>query len=126
MPEVAIHNYRSKTHSIRVQFGSVLMEAIRLQFQRSTCQVEQELLITSMSEAIAAAIYGLIDDDLHPPLQQQITLVTEIARELNIDLPADVLRFKGASDVFASRYLRRFRLSRVSREAIDEAGGGAL
>jgi hypothetical protein len=47
-----------------------LMEVIRLQLQRSTNQVGQELFITSMSEAIAAAIYGLIDNDLHSPLQQ--------------------------------------------------------
>lgn len=65
-------------------------------------------LAAQISDAISAVVAG----EGSPPTDKQIKYAVAIARELSLELPAEVLQFRHAMVCFLDTHAERFRRSR--------------
>ncbi len=112
MPRVPLTIACDNAWVLRIEIDGLLGEALATQVSRAARNSTIGDLQTALSNSIAQALYAAVDHDLQLPTPQQVDSVVAIARELNIALPGDALRFRGASEKFIARYIRKFRLSR--------------
>ena len=68
-----------------------------------------------LSGALATSLPGLVDYDLRPPSEPQVTYATAMARTLGILLTPDVLRYRGAMHEFLSSHKDAFDALRRAR-----------
>ncbi|AGG90926.1 MULTISPECIES: hypothetical protein [Rhodanobacter] len=80
-------------------------EALGIQLERclstGTNAPFESRLITSLA--------SILDDDLQPPTQSQVSYALSIAKALAISLPGEALKYKGTMKQFLSRYAPVFR-----------------
>jgi hypothetical protein len=68
---------------------------------------------------LESALLECVDWDLRPPTPAQVTYATAISRALGIDLPSDVLRLRGAMNLFLARHSEAFK-SRAKQKVAPE------
>ena len=68
-----------------------------------------------LSMSFANVLTECLDADLQLPTDSQVKYAMDIARDLGVSLPADVLRFRGAAHDFIGRFEEAFRSGRERR-----------
>lgn len=74
-----------------------------------------DLLSKRLAEHVAVSILEVLDIDLKPPTDAQVSFAIAIARELNVNLPGEALLFRGAMSDFLTRYVPLFNERRGRR-----------
>lgn len=101
--------------AIPVEMDARLREALDVQHSRTSRSETGESFVARLSIYISAAVAACLDSDLQLPTPNQIRYAADIARELGVDLPADALRYRGATTEFINRFTEAFRSSREQR-----------
>ncbi len=91
---------------------ALTLQCRRLADERSRSSFEQRL-----GDQLAPALTDCLDWDLKPPSSAQITFATSIARQLGVDLPADVLRLRGAMNAYLDKHGETFKQQQQARRA---------
>lgn len=81
-----------------------------------------ERLRKALSRRFVDLLTETIDRDMLPPTPKQTDYAVAIARELNLELPADVLCFRDAMTVFLSQHVQSFRERKAARLGATVAG----
>jgi hypothetical protein len=68
-----------------------------------------------IGQRISETVIDVLDPDLRPPTNAQVSFALDIARELSVNLPGEALKFRGAMGEFIDRYQSLF-YSRVNRK----------
>lgn len=68
-----------------------------------------------LSNRIVEAITALIENNVLPPTDKQIKYAVAIARELSLQLPAEVLQFRDSMTVFLGTHAEKFRRIRAQQ-----------
>ncbi len=68
-----------------------------------------------LAALVASGISECLDPDLRPPSEAQINYATAIARELNIPISGEALRYRGPMADFTSRFVEQFKQRRAQR-----------
>jgi hypothetical protein len=89
-----------------------LLEAVAVQFQYAEQSANDKVFVARLANVLGKAISECLDADLHLPSAKQLKFATDIARELNIALPGEVLRYRGATNNFIKRFSAAFQRSR--------------
>lgn len=64
---------------------------------------------------MASAVAGFLDLDLQLPSAKQINFATDIARELGVNIPAEVLPYRGACKEFIEHFIGAFHAKRAGK-----------
>jgi len=92
--------YDEMNLSLDLPSGSDIAERIGVQIER--CLVPSE---TSMfARRLVDEITRVLDADLLPPSQLEVTIATLTAKALDIPLPGEALRYRGSMIEFLDRY----------------------
>lgn len=75
-------------------------EALRIQWERCHSSEAYDDWVKRLRRAMSPAVSKTLDSDLRPPSQSQIALAITIARQNNVPLPSEALRFQGAMQTF--------------------------
>lgn len=97
---------------------SVLV-AWRVQCHRMVIPSGKARLVARLAQAFVDSVYSVLDPDLRPPSAKQIKYAQDIARELNVALPGEALRFCGTADEFIHRFVDAFNASRNRGKPLD-------
>lgn len=62
-----------------------------------------------LSRRIVDVISAMIENNVIPPTDKQVKYAVAIARELSLQLPADVLQFRDAMTVFLGTHAETYR-----------------
>ncbi len=101
--------------SIPVPMDDRLQEALGMQRERG-CRDEFDVaFLERLSMSFANVLTECLDADLQLPTDSQVKYAMDIARDLGVSLPADVLRFRGAAHDFIGRFEEAFRSGRERR-----------
>lgn len=98
-----------------------LLEAWRLQFDRAALARDTVPLSERIATCVAEGLTQCLDWDLQPPTEKQLRYATTIARELNVTLSGDALRYKGSMSEFIDRFADLFKAQRIRRSQPGEA-----
>jgi len=98
-----------------------LLEAWRLQFDRAMVTYNTVVLSERVATCVAEGLTQCLDWDLQPPTEKQTRYATAIARELNVTLSGDALRYKGSMTEFIDRFADVFKAWRIRRSRPGEA-----
>lgn len=91
--------------SVELPFAPLTREALGIQLQRSSFADGY----TFFGDRLARKLAELLDADLQPPSASQLSYALSISRTLDIALPSEVLKFKGAMFDFLDRYAPMFK-----------------
>ncbi|MBS0556672.1 MAG: hypothetical protein JSR27_04580 [Proteobacteria bacterium] len=108
---------------IDVPLDDAMLEAWKLQYDRSIAMCNSHALSARLASCVAACIAQCLDADLQLPTEKQIQFATAIARELNVSLPGDALRSRGAMHEFLNRFAEVFKARRIRRSQSADSGG---
>lgn len=92
-----------------------VLEAWSLQFDRAIKAGTIADVAGRIASSIADGLAKGLDRDLQPPTEKQLRYAAAIARELNVSVSGEVLRYKGAMTEFLNRYADTFKARQVSR-----------
>jgi predicted metal-dependent phosphotriesterase family hydrolase len=104
---------------VELRLEQRLIEALDANWSRAIQNDSLETFNVQLSLCMASAISHVVDMDLQMPSERQVKFVTDIARELGLDIPAEVLQYRGACAEFLNRFVDAFRSKRSMRHAID-------
>lgn len=94
---------------IAIPLDNCVLEALRVQMARIQFDGKPPpQLCRRIAERIAISVLEVLDVDLKPPTQAQVSFAIAIARELNVSLPGEALLFRGAMGEFLDRYAELF------------------
>lgn len=62
-----------------------------------------------LARRMVGVITSLLEGELLPPTDKQLKYAISIARELSLELPADVLQYRDAMTVFLGTYAEQYR-----------------
>src|ERR1700749_2778281 len=90
---------------ITVPLEGPVLQALKVQMARVLPEDESlPPLCQRIGERMAVSILEVLDVDLKPPTQAQVSFAIAIARELNVNLHGEALIFRGAMSDFLTRY----------------------
>jgi len=98
--------------SIVIPTDDLTEEAWTLQLGRAMAQGDVEGLSERLATCFAITLIECLDADLKPPTEAQLKYATAIARDLNLALPSEALRFRGAMTEFLDRYVELHKQKR--------------
>lgn len=87
-------------------------EAWILQYGRALHSGCLESFQVRLAQCFAISLTECLDADLKPPTSAQVQYATDIARQLGIPVPPDVLRFRGPMGEFIDRFAEVLRQKR--------------
>lgn len=88
------------------------LEAWRLQLDRAIRAGSSSALCGRLASSVAASIEQCLDRDLQPPTENQVRYAMAIARELNVSLSGDALRYRGSMGEFLTRFSEVYKVRR--------------
>lgn len=91
--------------SVELPFAPLAQEALGIQLQRSVCTDGY----FPFGDRLARKLVELIDADLQPPSASQLSFALSISRTLDVAVPSEVLKFRGAMFDFLDRYAPMFK-----------------
>lgn len=91
--------------SVELPFAPPTREALGIQLQRSAYADGYSFF----GDRLARKLAELLDADLQPPSASQLSYALSISRTLDVALPSEVLKFKGAMFDFLDRYAPMFK-----------------
>jgi hypothetical protein len=107
---------------LAIPLDGCILQALQVQMARLEVDGGPSgLLSKRIAERVATSILEVLDIDLKPPTDAQVSFAIAIARELNVNLPGEALLFRGAMSDFLTRFVPLFneRRSRPSRRTRD-------
>ncbi|HET7332898.1 hypothetical protein [Dyella sp.] len=106
---------------IPIPLDDLTEEAWTLQLGRAAAQGGVESLRVRLATCFATTLVECLDADLKPPTKAQLKYATAIARDLNVALPGEALRFRGAMAEFLNRFVEVHKQRRRSHSHGNEA-----
>lgn len=100
---------------VEVPVAAELGGALAAQWERLRDDAAKDAFARRLATRLAPILTDCLDWDLRPPTAAQITFATSIARQLGIDLPGDVLRHRGAMNVFLDEHGEEFKRQHAAR-----------
>jgi len=97
---------------IPIPLDNLTEEAWLLQYDRAAEQGCIEGFYQRLGACFATTLNACLDADLKPPTEAQLKYATAIARDLNVALPPEALRFRGAMVEFLSRFAEAHKQQR--------------
>lgn len=91
--------------SVELPFAPPAREALGIQLQRSLYSNGY----SPFGDRLARKLVELVDADLQPPSPSQLSYALTISRTLDVAVPSEVLKFKGAMFDFLDRYAPMFK-----------------
>lgn len=76
----------------------------------------------SFQSRLIASLASILDDDLQPPTQSQVSYALSISKALAISLPGEALKYKGTMKQFLGRYAPMFREHQHKYSMSTQAG----
>ncbi|MBM7127981.1 hypothetical protein [Dyella mobilis] len=107
---------------IPIPLDDLTLEAWQLQYDRAAEQGTVAGFYKRLSTCFATTLCECLDADLKPPTDAQLKYATAIARDLNLPLPPEALRFRGAMTDFLGRFAEMHKTQRRTR---PQKGGGS-
>jgi len=92
--------------SLEIPVSNDFREALMIQVQR--CAQEP----VPFEFRLVLSLAGILDGDLQPPTQSQVSYATSIAKALRIAVPAEALKYKGSMHQFLSYHVPLFKRPR--------------
>lgn len=86
--------------SLDLPLDQTRRQALSIQMQRCAAGIPRQ----AFELRLAARIAELVDSDLFPPTAKQLTYAVSIAKSLDIAVPGEALRFRGAMWDFIARF----------------------
>lgn len=108
---------------IPIPLDDLTKEAWTLQLGRAAAQGAMESLSVRLASCFATTLAECLDADLKPPTEAQLKYATAIARDLNVGLPSEALRFRGAMAEFLNRFADIHKQKRRDRTSTSEPSG---
>lgn len=107
---------------IPIPIDQLTQEAWHIQLDRATEQGTFTGLCEHLAKCIAVALRESLDADLKPPTAPQIRYAMDISRDLNVPLPSEALRYRGAMVEFLGRFseIHKQRRARTSAPSSDD------
>lgn len=102
---------------VEVPITADVQDSLVLQWRRLEDHHSRKSFELRLGEQFAPALGQCLDWDLKPPSSAQITFATSIAKQLGLDLPADVLRLRGAMHAYLDKYGEAFKQQQHARRA---------
>lgn len=106
---------------IDIPLADSTLAAWGLQFDRAARSRNTCPLAERLAACVAAGLEQCLDADLQPPTEKQIHYAQGIARELNVSLSGDALRYRGSMHEFLDRFEDAFKARQVRRSPPGEA-----
>lgn len=97
---------------LSISVDSALHDALLVQCERGSHGNSQQEFVERLSECLSHSLAAFLDLDLQLPTSKQVRYATAIALELGLALPAEVLRYRGASFDFIHRFEDAFLMAR--------------
>ena len=72
-----------------------------------------------LARRIADVITAVLEGEMLPPSNKQLQYALAIARELTLELPADVLKYRESMGVFLATHAESYRSSKANRRGRD-------
>lgn len=91
------------------------LEAWSLQFDRADKAGALADVSRRIAATVADALSRCLDWDLQPPSDKQLRFAAAIARELNLSVNGETLRYKGAMTEFLNRHAATFNAQHANR-----------
>ena len=102
--------------SIDITLDSTVREALSIQMQRSAyC-----LGCSAFEWRLAKRLSDVLDADLQPPSDSQLSYAMSIVKALDISLPGEALKFRGSMHEFLDRYTPAFKLLQQRMEVAND------
>jgi hypothetical protein len=86
--------------SLDLPLDEVTREALGIQMQRCATSPSRRVFELRLVERLAE----LVDMDLQPPTAKQLAYAINIAKALDVSIPGEVFRFRGAMSDFLERF----------------------
>lgn len=73
-----------------------------------------------LANRIGELIVMVVEGDVQPPTEKQIKYAIAIARELSLELPAEVLQFRDAMTTFLTIHAEHYRKRKGYAQAVSK------
>lgn len=110
------------SQGIPIPLDRLMEEAWSLQLGRAAAQGAVQSLSMRLASCFATTLVECLDPDLKPPTDAQLKYATAIARDLNVALPSEALRFRGAMADFLNRFAEAHKQMRRGYPLGDGTG----
>lgn len=97
---------------IPIPLDDPISEAWAIQYGRALQTGSIESFQARLAQCFATSLIECLDADLKPPTPAQVQYATDIARQLGIPVPPEVLRFRGSMGQFIDRFSEALRQKR--------------
>ena len=105
---------------IDIPLEDSLLAAWRLQLDRAALTRSTFAMTERLAACFAASLCQCLDPDLRPPTEKQLRHALTIARELNIPISADAMRYRGSMLAFLKSHEPNLK-DRATRFSSSEA-----
>ena len=95
--------------AVELPIDESTVDAWDRQFRRIARSIDPPSYIERLREDAGAKLRQCLDWDLQPPTERQLNFADAIARELNVPLSPEVIRYKGAMAGFLNQYGAEFK-----------------
>lgn len=100
---------------IDVPLPNVLEDAFRVQLSRSQEPDQLSAFATQIAAWLAVVVFQVIDRDLWPPSERQRKFALDIGTALGVDVPDEVLTYRGSAHTFLAHYAPMLSSRSVTR-----------
>lgn len=94
----------SRDINLEVPISDDVIEALDLQREHAIRIRHADKLMKNVAEKVEQAIQSCLDWELQSPTKAQLAYAASIARQLNVEIPEEVLRFRGEMHRFLDYY----------------------
>ena len=105
---------------IDIPLEDSLLAAWRLQLDRAALTRSTFAMTERLAACFAASLCQCLDPDLRPPSEKQLRHALTIARELNISISGDAMRYRGSMVAFIKSHEPNLK-ARITRLSTSEA-----
>lgn len=104
---------------IELPVDGAVAESLRVQMARLGHESQRyQTTVERIAATFSRSVVEVLDPDLRPPTDAQVSFALAIAKELNVNLPGEALIFRCAMGEFLDRYSTLF-YSRRNRTQAD-------
>ncbi|RUL66823.1 hypothetical protein EKH79_03160 [Dyella dinghuensis] len=107
---------------IAIPIDPLTQDAWQIQLERAAEQGAIAGFCERFATCFAMTLRECVDADLKPPTPAQVKYATDISRDLNLPLPSEALRYRGAMVEFLGRFseIHKQRRSRAPGSSSNE------
>ena len=95
--------------TVNLPIDECTIDAWERQFQRISRSLDPASDIERLREGAGAKLRECLDWDFQPPTARQLKFADAIAKEFNLTLSPEIIRYKGAMSGFLEQYGEQFK-----------------